>query len=88
MKLKKVLFAMTAGAVLVAPMAAQAGTTASASVGKIASVSGASARQSASIQKKKRVEAVVPILAAVAVVGGGVVVVDALSDDDDVSNGG
>ena len=54
MKLKSVFGTMSAIAMLVAPAAAQAGTVAGASVGKVASLSNSGVRQSTSIQKKQK----------------------------------
>ncbi|WP_159977463.1 MULTISPECIES: hypothetical protein [unclassified Novosphingobium] len=85
MTLKNVLLSVTAAGMLVAPIAAQAGTTASASTGKIASLSGLGERKSVAVKSKQKAEAGTLLLAglgAAAVVVGGVVILD-----DDKSNG-
>ncbi|TYC85098.1 hypothetical protein [Novosphingobium sp. BW1] len=89
MKLKTAILALGAATALVAPMAAQAGTSASASVGKVSSLSGVGVRQSAPVEKKRQAEAgviVLGVLAGAAAVYGIVELVDD-GDDDSVSNG-
>lgn len=86
MKFKNTLLSLAAGALLVAPVAAQAGTTAAASTGKIASLSGVGERKSAGVKAKQKAEASTLLLAGLgaAVVVGGIVVV---ADEDNASNG-
>jgi len=56
MKLKNAILALGACSLLGVPAVAQAGTTASASVGKVTMLSGAAARQSVVVTKKKKDE--------------------------------
>lgn len=56
MKLKNAILALGACSLLGVPAVAQAGTTPSASVGKVAMLSPAAARQSAVVKKKKKDE--------------------------------
>ncbi|EZP66688.1 hypothetical protein BV97_05744 [Novosphingobium resinovorum] len=83
MKLNKVLAAVAAAGFLVSPIAAQAGTSASA--GKISNLSGVGARQSTAVQKKNNASAGVGVLALLA--AGAAVAGVALVVDDDKSNG-
>lgn len=85
MKLKNTLLALSAGAMLVAPVAAQAGTKASASTGKIATLSGAGARQSTDVKKKQKAEPGLIVVGALAVGAAGYGLYTAV--DDDTSNG-
>ncbi|EJU15066.1 hypothetical protein LH128_00742 [Sphingomonas sp. LH128] len=84
--IKKTLLSLSVAAMVAAPVAAQAGTTASASVGKISNLSGVGARQSSVVKKKNNAESGTIILAAlgVAAVGAGIYVI---ADDDNKSNG-
>ncbi|WP_159983736.1 MULTISPECIES: hypothetical protein [unclassified Novosphingobium] len=87
MKFKNVLLSLTASAMLVAPVAAQAGTAASASVGKIANVSGLGQRASTGVKAKQKAEGGTLLLAglgAAAVVGAVVIIAD---NGDNKSNG-
>ncbi len=68
MKLKSVSIALSATAMLMAPVAAQAGTAPSASVGKVSNLAGSGARQSTAIKKKQNIE---PAIAVVALIGAG-----------------
>lgn len=90
MKLKNILLSLTATAMIAAPVAAQAGTTASASTGKIASLSGIGARKSAAVKPKQKLEGAVLVLAVIGAAAGGYGVykaVDDGNDDDNTSNG-
>lgn len=86
MKLKNALLSLTAAAMLAAPVAAQAGTTASASTSKIASLSGVGERKSTSVKAKQKLEGAVLVLAVVGVAAGGYGIYKAV-DDDNKSNG-
>jgi len=85
MKFKNALFAVGTAAMLVAPVAAQAGTVASASTGKIANLSGVGERRSAPVKAKNKAEAGV---LALAVLGAGAATYGVVrAVDDDKSNG-
>lgn len=81
MKLKNALLSLTAAAIFVAPISAQAGTTASASTGKIASLSGIGERKSASVKPKQKLEGAVLVLAVVGAAAGGYGIYKAVDDD-------
>lgn len=85
MKLKNALFALTAAGMVAAPVAAQAGTAASASTVKIASLSGAADRKATTVQAKQKLEAgsLVLVLLAAGAAGFGV----AKAVDDNESDG-
>lgn len=86
MKLKNVLISLTAGTLLVAPVAAQAGTKASASTGKIANIAGVGERSSVKVKRKQNIEGGTLLLAglgAAAAVGAVVII----ADEDNASNG-
>lgn len=90
MKLKNILLSLTATAMIAAPVAAQAGTTASASTGKIASLSGIGARKSAAVTPKKKLEGAVLLLAVAGAAAGGYGIykaVEEATEDDNTSNG-
>lgn len=86
MKLKNAVFSLTAAAILAVPVAAQAGTTASASTGKIASLSGVGERKSAAVKPKQKLEGAVVALAVAAVAAGSYGIYKAV-DEDNASNG-
>lgn len=84
--INKAMLSFTAAAMLAAPVAAQAGTTAaSATTGKIASLSGIGERKSAGVKSKQNlfagVAAPVLILGGVGVAAVTYVAVDAIVDD-------
>lgn len=83
MKLNDVLAAVAAAGVLVSPIAAQAGT--SASVGKISNLSDVGSRQSTAVEKKNNASADVVVLALLA--AGPAVAGIVLAVDDDKSSG-
>lgn len=85
MKLKQTMLALGAAAVLAAPVAAQAGTTAAASVGKISSLSGVGERRSAAVKAKNKADGGVVVLGLLAAGAAGFGVYKAV--DDDKSNG-
>jgi hypothetical protein len=85
MKLKNAMLSLTAAAMLVAPVAAQAGTSASASTGKIASLSGIGERKSAPVKAKQKLEGGILVLAVVGAAAGGYGIYKAV--DDNKSNG-
>ncbi|MEE4454751.1 hypothetical protein [Novosphingobium resinovorum] len=86
MYLKKALLSLSAAGMVLAPVAAQAGTTAAASVGNLSSLSGVGERQSTAVKKKNGADSGTVILAVVgaAAIGGGIY---ALVDKKDKSNG-
>lgn len=86
MKLKNALLSLTAAALVAAPVAAQAGTTASASTGKISSLAGIGERKSAAVKPKQKLGAAVAVLAVLGAAAGGYGVYKAI-DDDNASNG-
>lgn len=86
MKLKNILLSLTATAMIAAPVAAQAGTTASASTGKIASLSGIGARKSAAVVPKQRLEGATLLLAIAGAGLAGYGIYKAV-EDDNTSNG-
>lgn len=81
MKLKHTLLALTGAAVLAAPVAAQAGTTAAASVGKITSVSGVGERRSASVKAKQKADGTVVVVGLLAAAAAGYGTYEAVKDD-------
>lgn len=83
MNLKKTLLALSASAMIVAPVAAQAGTAASASVGKIANMSGVGMRHSTSVAKKQNVGAGVAVLGVLAIAAGGYGIYEATKKNND-----
>jgi hypothetical protein len=85
MKLTNTLAVMAAVGVLVSPIAAQAGTTASAATGKIANVSGMGARQSTAVNSKQKADGAIIALAVVGAAAAGYGIYKAV--DDDKSNG-
>lgn len=85
MKLKNALLSLTAAALLAAPVAAQAGTTAAASTGKIASLSGIGERKSTSVKPKQNIDGAILALALVGAAAGGYGIYKAV--DDNKSNG-
>ncbi len=85
MKLKNGLIALGTAAALVAPIAAQANTTAAASTAKIANVSGFGERRSTSVKAKNKAEAGVLVLA---LAGAGAATYGVVrAADDNKSNG-
>jgi hypothetical protein len=86
MKLKNALLSMTATAMLAAPVAAQAGTTASASTGKIASLSSIGERKSTSVKAKQNVDSSIVILGLLGAGAGAYGIYKAV-DNGDKSNG-
>lgn len=87
MKLKSALIALGASALVVAPVAAQAGTAASASVGKVASLSSVGARQTSSVEKKQKAGSGVWLLAALGAAAAGFGIYKAVDDDNTASGG-
>ncbi|WP_404479676.1 hypothetical protein [Novosphingobium sp. BL-52-GroH] len=81
MKLRNTLLSLTATAMLVAPVAAQAGTTAAASTGKIASLAGMGERKSAGVKARNKADAGVVVLAVAALGAGTYGVVNAVEDN-------
>lgn len=81
MRLKNALLSLTAAATFAAPVAAQAGTTASASTGKIASLSGVGERKSASVKPKQNIDSAIAVLAVVGAAAGGYGIYEAVKDD-------
>ncbi|QDK31500.1 hypothetical protein [Sphingomonas sp. IC081] len=86
MKLKNVMPVVAAAGLLFAPIAAQAGTAASAALPKAASLSGAGVRSSAPVQAKQKAAPGVFILGAVALGLAGWGIVEAAKSDNK-SNG-
>lgn len=86
MKLKTALVALTALGVFGSPIAAQAGTTASAATGKIANVAGMGVRQSTNVRAKQKADGAIVALAVVGAAAGGYGIYKAV-DDGDKSNG-
>ncbi len=86
MKLKNAVLSLTAATLLVSPIAAQAGTTASASTGSIATLSGVGQRKSTSVKVKNKAggEVIIPALLGAAAATAGIV---AAASDDDKSSG-
>ncbi|MGF7153797.1 hypothetical protein [Novosphingobium gossypii] len=86
MKLKNAVLSLTAATLLVSPIAAQAGTTASASTGSIATLSGIGQRKSTSVKVKNKAggEVIIPALLGAAAATAGIV---AAASDDDKSSG-
>ncbi len=85
MKLKNALVALTALGVFASPLAAHAGTTASAATGKITNVSGMGVRQSTAVRSKQKADGALVALAVVGTAAGGYGIYKAV--DDDKSNG-
>lgn len=85
MKLKIALMAVTAIGVFTSPIAAQAGTTASAATGKIANVSGMGVRQSTAVRSKQKADGAIVALAVLGVGAAGYGIYEAV--DDNKSNG-
>lgn len=85
MKIIKSLISVTAMALIAVPVAAQAGTTASASTGKIASLPGFGERKSARVKPKQNlfagVAAPILFLGGAGLVAVTYVAVDAIADD-------
>lgn len=81
MKLKHTLLALAGAAVLAAPVAAQAGTTAAASVGKISSVAGIGERRSVAVKAKQKADGAVVVVGLLAAAAGGYGVYTAVDDD-------
>ncbi|MBH0114338.1 hypothetical protein I5E68_15440 [Novosphingobium sp. YJ-S2-02] len=81
MKVKNILLSLAAAGALAAPVAAQAGTTASASTGKIANLSGVGERQSTAVKGKQKAEAGVIVLGVVAAAAVGYGIYEAVDDD-------
>lgn len=67
MKFKAALLSLSAAAALVAPVAAQAGTTAQASTGKISTLAGLGERKAASVKAKNKADGGTYILGALAI---------------------
>lgn len=86
LKLKNAALSLTAATLLVSPIAAQAGTTASASTGSIASLSGVGQRKSTSVKAKQNAsaEVIIPALLGVGAAAAGIA---AAASSDDKSNG-
>ncbi|MGF7155098.1 hypothetical protein [Novosphingobium gossypii] len=85
--LKKTLLSLSVAALVAAPVAAQAGTAASASVGKISSVNGLGVRKSAAVAKKNKAEGGTIALAVLGVAAAGTGIYLVADGDDDKSNG-
>ncbi|WP_404480174.1 hypothetical protein [Novosphingobium sp. BL-52-GroH] len=81
MKLKNIMLSVAAAGVLAAPVAAQAGTTASAATGKIANVSGLGARQSMAVKGKQKADSAIIVLAVVGAGAAGYGIYEATKDD-------
>jgi hypothetical protein len=85
MKLPNSLLSLTAAVILIAPIAAQAGTAASASTGKIASLSGVGMRKSASVKSKQNflpaVGTPILVLGGAGIAAGGYFAVDAITNN-------
>ncbi|PNU02615.1 hypothetical protein [Novosphingobium guangzhouense] len=82
---KNVLTALTAAAMVVAPVAANAGTTAGASAGKISNLSGLGERASTRVAAKNKAEPGPWLLLALGgAIAGTIILVD---DNDSKSNG-
>ncbi|AXB80647.1 hypothetical protein [Novosphingobium sp. P6W] len=80
MKLKNALFSLTAAAMLAAPVAAQAGTKASASTGQIASLSGIGQRKSAPVKAKQKADSAIIALAVIGAGAAGYGIYEAVKD--------
>lgn len=81
MNLKNIMLSAAAAGMLAAPVAAQAGTTASASTGKISSVSGLGSRQSMAVKGKQKADSAIVVLAVVGAAAAGYGIYEAVKDD-------
>ncbi|MEE4453943.1 hypothetical protein [Novosphingobium resinovorum] len=85
MKLKQTLLTLSAAAMIAAPVAAQAGTTAAASVGKISNLSGVGERRSTDVKAKQKADGTLVVVGLLAAGAAGFGIYKAV--DDDKSNG-
>jgi hypothetical protein len=87
MKHKNILLSLTAAAMIVVPVTAQAGTTASAATGKISTLSGVGQRKSATVAPKQKLEGALLALVLVGGAGAAAGVAAVASGGDNASNG-